>query len=80
VTVRASAVADGEVDERLLTSTGLEARDRHHPVRNGTSMAEAQVQLVNLAPVHSGYLALCLRVGRIRAGEGAKLPRLVEGP
>lgn len=71
----------GREDERL-TCAGLETRDRHHPVRNRTDMAEAQVQLVNLAPVHSGYLD-SLPARRCRAtgqDEGARLLRFLWVP
>jgi hypothetical protein len=45
-------------NRQQLTGAGFEARDSHHPVRNGTSMAKAQVELVNLKLVHGGYIAI----------------------
>lgn len=47
-----------EVVDEGLTGTWLESRDSHHPIRNGTSMAISQVQLVRHALAHSGYLEL----------------------
>lgn len=71
-----------EREDERLTCAGFETRDRHHPVRNRTNMAEAQVQLMNLAPVHFGYLdSLPARRGRATGqDEGARLLRFLWVP